>query len=226
MNHCIDFRLEYARGEWEAEKVSWRAVIQLNLVRSVLSILETVRAEMEGDPLLELDDTDSVDTLDGTDPNPPTQLQLSPDEIQQLQMFEFRLASLRRVEMDLKQKLGAGTEEVTSMDESLDLPPDLVNEVYPEKAPDSRYLVARKTRRRRVQGEEMVVRGLRWREFLSRGRKGSFGRKTRANLDVQDQRVADILAECRDDMKRLWNNPTVRMILEKRRMTMENSAGL
>lgn len=225
----IDFRLEYARGEWEAEKASWRAVIQLNLVRSILSILETLQAEIDGEPLLELDDTESADIpLDGNDSNLSSQL--SGDEVQHLQMFHLRLSPLHRVEMDLKLKLGAGTEELTSMDELPESSLSLGNENYPYEAPDSRHMVrSRKSRRRKIQGEEMVVRGLRWREFLSYGRRPGFTERTRASLDMQDaadKSVAEILAGCSDDMKMLWTNPTVRDILKKRRIEMENNAGL
>ncbi|KAE9407524.1 guanine nucleotide binding protein, alpha subunit [Gymnopus androsaceus JB14] len=214
-----NFRLAYAREEWEAEKVSWRAVIQLNLIRSILSILETVRAEIDGEPLLELDDTKSADIpLDGNDLDPSIQTQLSSDELQRLQTLRLRLSPLRRVEIDLKLKLGAGTEEVTSMDQ------------FPDSwQPDpERVQITQKSRPKRIQGDEMVVRGLRWREFLSHGRTTSFIGRTRASIDVQDsvdRTAAEILAGCRDDMKMLWMNPAVQTILRKRRIEMENSAG-
>ena len=161
--------------------------------------------------------------------DPSTQPQLSPNDVQHLQTLRFRLAHLRRVEMDLKIKLGAGTEEVTSMDE---LPDNASNENYPYEAPDSRYLVriSRKNRRKRVQGEEMVVRGLRWREFLSHGRNASLVGRPRTSFDMQedpaDRSVSDILVACREDMKSLWKTPVVRTILKKRRVEMENNAGL
>ncbi|KAF5362698.1 hypothetical protein D9758_011741 [Tetrapyrgos nigripes] len=46
-----NFRLTYSRSEWDAEKTSWRTVIQLNLIRSINTILDTLQAEIDGDPI-------------------------------------------------------------------------------------------------------------------------------------------------------------------------------
>lgn len=44
----VDFRYQYARAEWNAERSAWRAVIQLNVVRSVESVLDAVQAQLDG----------------------------------------------------------------------------------------------------------------------------------------------------------------------------------
>ena len=44
----VDFRYQYARAEWDAERSAWRAVIQLNVVRSVMSVLDAVQAQLDG----------------------------------------------------------------------------------------------------------------------------------------------------------------------------------
>ncbi|KIM35946.1 hypothetical protein M413DRAFT_449483 [Hebeloma cylindrosporum] len=46
-----NFRMKYAKESWDAERASWRAVIQLNLIRSIITIVETLQAEMDGEPL-------------------------------------------------------------------------------------------------------------------------------------------------------------------------------
>ena len=51
LNIQLDFRITYARDAWNAECASWRSVIQLNLVRSIITIIETLQAEMAGDTL-------------------------------------------------------------------------------------------------------------------------------------------------------------------------------
>ncbi|KAF9473676.1 G-alpha-domain-containing protein [Pholiota conissans] len=43
-----NFRLRYARAAWDAERLAWRSVIQLNVVRSLRSVLESVQAEVDG----------------------------------------------------------------------------------------------------------------------------------------------------------------------------------
>lgn len=45
-----NFRMKYARSEWEAELSTWRTVIQLNLLRSVILILDTLQAEQDNVP--------------------------------------------------------------------------------------------------------------------------------------------------------------------------------
>ncbi|KAF5388888.1 hypothetical protein D9757_005036 [Collybiopsis confluens] len=230
-----NFRLAYARNEWEAEKASWKAVIQLNLVRSIGHILNTLQAEIDGEPPSSTE-SDDIDPLtdpsdipaDGDDSN-LSQSQFASVDLQSLQGLRIRFAALRRVEMVLKLKLGAGTEEITSMDEYPETPSDSGQESRSAEAPDSRYLVRirKNSRRKRVQGGEMAVRGLRWREFLSSARRDSlFGRGTDAQMqDSADADVAQILAGCREDMKSVWMNQTIRAILRKRRVDMENNAG-
>ncbi|KAF8200087.1 G-protein alpha subunit [Pholiota molesta] len=43
-----NFRLRYARAAWDAERLAWRSVIQLNVVRSLRAVLDAVQAEVDG----------------------------------------------------------------------------------------------------------------------------------------------------------------------------------
>ena len=45
-----DFQMTFAPKAWQAERVSWRAVIQLNLVRAVNAILDALTTEMQQAP--------------------------------------------------------------------------------------------------------------------------------------------------------------------------------
>ncbi|EEB97020.1 hypothetical protein MPER_03746, partial [Moniliophthora perniciosa FA553] len=54
-----NLRMAYAKEEWLREKASWRAVIQLNLIRSISVILETLRAEIEDTPYIDELDSQS-----------------------------------------------------------------------------------------------------------------------------------------------------------------------
>ncbi|KAF9064323.1 G-protein alpha subunit [Rhodocollybia butyracea] len=233
-----NFRMEYAREEWDAEKASWRSVIQLNLIRSITSILDALQAEIDGEPLstaLELEENDgptesrrSIDLLSASIENdeliPSPQSTFSSEELQTFQGLRIRLSPLRHVEIELKKKLGAATEEVTEMLES---PQD---ERYSVDAPDSRYMVrVGKTRQRKIQGGEMAVRGLSWREFLTYGiRKHSLSGRSRTSSEIQDANksgISEILSGCKDDMKSLWVNEKFRGVLVKRNIEMENNAG-
>ncbi|KAJ3509482.1 hypothetical protein NLJ89_g5201 [Agrocybe chaxingu] len=46
-----NFRMCYARAAWDAERASWRSVIQLNIVRSIVTIVEVLQAEMDDEPI-------------------------------------------------------------------------------------------------------------------------------------------------------------------------------
>lgn len=46
-----NFRMNFARAEWNAERPFWRAVIQVNLVHSILHIFDTLEAERDNIPL-------------------------------------------------------------------------------------------------------------------------------------------------------------------------------
>lgn len=101
--------MKYATDAWEKERASWRAVIQLNLIRSIITIVETLQIEMDGDPPVESeDDSSSLDNISMTLTDKHHKLKL-------------RLEPLRLVEADLKRFLGAGTEEIQSA-----LPEDMI----------------------------------------------------------------------------------------------------
>jgi hypothetical protein len=40
--------MKYATAAWKAERLSWRSVIQLNIIRSIVSIVKTIQLEMIG----------------------------------------------------------------------------------------------------------------------------------------------------------------------------------
>ncbi|KIJ63005.1 hypothetical protein HYDPIDRAFT_134688 [Hydnomerulius pinastri MD-312] len=84
------FRMRFARDKWAQERASWRTVIQLNLVRSVNTILEALQRE-----ITDTEDTD--DTMTFTDKH---------------HLLRVRLRPLRGVESDLKRLLGARPDEV------------------------------------------------------------------------------------------------------------------
>ncbi|KAJ7628582.1 heterotrimeric G protein alpha subunit [Roridomyces roridus] len=96
-----NFRMQYARDAWEHERAGWRAVVQLNIIRSIITILEIIEAEMSGNTPLEDDDA-------------PRRFSDSAADVftDNHRLLMIRLAPLRGVEMDLKRRLGAGAEPV------------------------------------------------------------------------------------------------------------------
>ncbi|EJD01920.1 G-alpha-domain-containing protein [Fomitiporia mediterranea MF3/22] len=125
-----NFQLTYARKAWTAEKEAWRAVIQLNLVRSVNAIAAAVSRELdngngssnasedENDPGVHISlsiDTDNASILTGPETG---------DEAESINVNEpkfnltdahrtlvAKLTPLRSVQRNLEVKLGSGAEE-------------------------------------------------------------------------------------------------------------------
>jgi hypothetical protein len=84
-----DFRMRFARDKWIQERASWRTVIQLNLARSVNTILEALQQE--------IDNENEEDTIPLADEH---------------HLLQVRLRPLRGVEHDLKRLLGAKPDEI------------------------------------------------------------------------------------------------------------------
>ncbi|KAJ6610472.1 heterotrimeric G protein alpha subunit [Mycena sp. CBHHK59/15] len=96
-----DFRMQYARDAWEHERSGWRAVVQLNIIRSIILILEIIEAEMSGNG--PPDDDDHARRF--SDPAADV-------FTDRHRLLMIRLAPLRGVEANLKRRLGAGAEPV------------------------------------------------------------------------------------------------------------------
>ncbi len=85
-------------SEWEQERSGWRAVVQLNIVRSIIAVLGVVEAELNGDSaIVEFDDDED------------TSYEI-PKFSDAHQLLMIRLAPLRNVEADLKRRLGSASE--------------------------------------------------------------------------------------------------------------------
>lgn len=250
-NFEIDFRMKYARTAWKAERLSWRAVVQLNLIRSVLIILDTLEAEMDGVPLtlmmqspsapqylshssqaspsssspvhpsssshipspvnqtspIEYISRDSVDseyTLDQDTTG--TRTPVAPLQFTEMHhLLKRRLGPLRGVEADLKRHLGAGTEEVVGGGGGI------LGEGLP--------VTSRK---------EFGINVMGWRSVLEtlNGNSPAGEKGVVINEKQGADEATDVIAGCRDDMKALWGDAIVQGCLRKRRMRVEDSAGL
>ncbi|RDB20287.1 Guanine nucleotide-binding protein alpha-4 subunit [Hypsizygus marmoreus] len=202
-----NFRMKYARAAWKAERASWRAVIQLNLIRSIITIVETLQAEMDGTPLIEDLPRASSDTFDSASPPQPGQ-SLPYRLNEKHQLLKLRLGPLRRVEADLKRRLGAGTEEVVGGGGG----------VFGEGAgSEVTGIVGRGQREFGVRGWKQVLEGpLAALNGTSEGRGGS--------SDAWDE-ATEVIASCKEDMIALWTDEPVRDVLNRRRLRLEHSAG-
>ena len=193
--------MRYAPQEWEKERNGWRAVVQLNVVRSISLILRVLEAELNGDPVSEelqgeeselfIDDVADADVVRLTDWH---------------QMLMIRLAPLRSVEVELKKRLGAA-----------DLPRAIRGPLRatpfdaPSTPPES------STGRRMV---EVSVRS--WQDILDPGAQ----KLQNVDLPADQDTIAATIAGCKDDMKSIWNDKMVRLALQRRKIRLPDSAGL
>ena len=201
--------MKYATAAWKAERLSWRSVIQLNVIRSIVSIVETIQLEMIGTrssiTLSEIeDDTEKEEADEG----PPIQFS------DKHHLLKLRLGPLRRVEEDLRRRLGAGSEELQATNAPMratPFDPDFVPDIDP-------------TPRARRTGE-FVVRC--WQDALrtpppAAASSSKAHGKERADADD----ATEVIASCRDDMKALWEDKAVQALLQKHNIRLQDSAGL
>ena len=248
--------MKYAKTSWEAERASWRAVIQLNLIRSIITIVETLQAEMDGEPLdrpasPSTPATPSIAGPISSRPNTPSSSHNDPSSsflasktsIESLsrtnslsrthktslstvlngkhQLLKLRLGPLRRVEQDLKRQLGEGA------DEEQDGAAESFGPLSLEAASQSL------TKRHKEFGVRKLHDAL---ERCAAAKKQSQSRSGSYHGHGSDDEAAgggdsvdeatEILASCQEDMKALWSDEPVKMVLRKRKLRLEDTAGL
>lgn len=236
--------MKYARAAWDLERASWRSVIQLNVIRSIITIVETLQAEMDGEPLERpqtpttpmsampmspAPDTGSSDVfhydpLSRTGESPAVtsfarsnslsrpKVPLSSLLTGKHQMLKLRLGPLRRVERELKKRLGAGAEEEEDRAAEALGPLDLEDApLGPSRSQNREFGVSR----------------------LQEALQKSLAKKTlspspeeTANGEETVDEATDVLCSCLEDMKSLWTDEVVRTVLRKRKIRLEDSAGL
>ncbi|EMD34917.1 heterotrimeric G-protein alpha subunit [Gelatoporia subvermispora B] len=203
-----NFQIAYAKDAWTAERAAWRAVIQLNLVRNVNTILDMLAEEMSGGPVSR---DEPEDTEDDEAPNAPTP---APAEAKPLQFTEkhallkLRLAPLHRVQKDLEHRIGAssGEETFSSTPITTAAPFDFGSDPPPE-LPKKRH-------------QEFFIRSTQsWKADVA---ADGLSKKNKA---AQDRETTEIIAGCADDMQAVWKDPVVQEMLHRRKIRMELTGG-
>ena len=104
--------MRYESAAWEKERAGWRSVVQLNVVRSIVTILGVLKAEMNGDVPCDVDDETDSDSdttrVDDTLTDDADILRFTDRH----QLLMIKLAPLRGIEAELKRQLGSGTEPI------------------------------------------------------------------------------------------------------------------
>ncbi|TFL01561.1 heterotrimeric G protein alpha subunit [Pterulicium gracile] len=178
-----NFRLKYAPADWERERRSWKAVVQLNLIRNVLSILFAVQAEMNSELVSEYPSSSSSPIIRFTDKH---------------QLLVMRLAPLRQTEADLQRRLGAGAEEFRLKSPSQHSPLDAESPFGHSDA-----------------HTEWAVRS--WQDALE-----SVAPKNQQPLFDS---ASEAISNLQQDIKALWEDETVKLVVAKYRVFSQDSSG-
>lgn len=213
--------MTHAPDVWQAERNSWRAVIQLNLVRAVNVVVDVLSSGLAdlgpGSPTFEpaslapaastsTDDQDDLDYMSNTPLSPTaafTPLQFSDGHA----ALKLRLGPLRGIEADLKKLLGAASDEITESSLHGDYSAQIATPFdSPSRAP------------RRPQ--EFFVRSHEaWKKHVRSETQQDVVRPSTTHSDA-----TDVIAALRDDIQTLWYDESVRELLRRRKITMEDSA--
>ncbi|KAI0777840.1 guanine nucleotide binding protein, alpha subunit [Trametes elegans] len=219
-----NFQLAFAPNAWQAERASWRAVIHLNLVRSINSILDVLSHEMANAPHPSSPATSPFLRPVASPPTGASQKDAPLRFTNTHALLKLRLLPLRRVEADLKALIGAGTDELA--------PDPTGGGAHQDAAP---WLDGAGTPpRRRTRSDEFYVRShASWRDALRAAVPGGRhqpqagadegGAQQHAAARLAD--AAEIIASCAEDMRALWADGVVRETLRRRRVRMEQAPG-
>lgn len=112
-DYClVDFQLKYAPEAWAKERASWRAVIQLNLTRSINVVAKYFTQEQQPETTVVLEEDDEQDTALPNGNGSHTSIQTPPPAVSdELLSLIDRLKVLRDVQETLQRRLGAGSSE-------------------------------------------------------------------------------------------------------------------
>ena len=228
--------MRYAREAWDDKRASWRAVIQLNIIRSIILIIETLQAEIDGEAV-PVTQASNIPNLGPSTKNlltinsgiVPSNLDKQSDFSQanalshsklsiilntNHKLLKLRLAPLRRVEADLELRLGEAAAEEQD---------GLADEYGP---------LGFAPKQRREFGVRKLTEAL---EKVSlRLENGISNSSTEVGNPLSEKNSpehkvdepTEVLAGCLDDMKALWNDRAVRVVLKKRRVLSKETAGL
>ncbi|KAI0088998.1 G-alpha-domain-containing protein [Irpex rosettiformis] len=184
-----EFQRLYTPSSFRDERILWRSVIQLNVVRSIRLILDTISDVRRH----ELPFSSTSAASSGSD-DESVRLPFH------LETITMRLLPLRHIEALLIAKLVPPNEdEATHLGLGMGVGTGVVHGYY------------------RNQREIFVRPGA----TNTGGRPQSAGT---CGQETADESQA-VLNQCREDMIALWNDPTVRDVLRKRKVRLEESPG-
>lgn len=192
-----NIRLQFMKSEWENERSGWRAVVQLNIVRSIMTILDVVEAELNGEAAEESDEEPVILASEEREPSTPKFSDFH-------QLLMIRLAPLRNIEIDLKRRFGAAAEPAQSS-----MPMAATPFETPRTDPSLK-----------PRPFEFSVRS--WVDVVDPNMSQAHTSQE-GGSEYDSATIA--LASCKNDMKALWLDKAVQWALARRKIRLPDSAG-
>lgn len=230
------FQLLHTPAAFHAERVAWRAVIYLNLVRSVRRILDAISPDALLDEEAESGEAASIIISSHTRPLSV----LSGTRVPKYESYRQRLEPLAELEERLIRLLSAPEEdEATRLGpsnggawEGSHAPPPGIRPTpsitIPEPRPHSSPVTPVNGSRNR--NKEVVIHNnnTNWKKAFSLGRSRSPKNPHGGELEGWWEDVNDpvhVLNACAPAMQELWHDAHVRDRLEEKRLRLEESSG-
>ena len=221
-----NFQLKFAPAAFHAEAEAWRAVIDLNLVRSVTFLLN----------LLEESSPTSPSPSPSTAPDAAGSSASSGDaEIRPTSPSGTKIMPLRRLTDDLR-RLRVSLSPLRSIEECL------ARFISPEHYPRHLSRAGSSSNKGSRNGgnptaalpterafEVSVRSGSRWKTlFKGSGGGGGGGAMSKARSQEYEevQNARHVIEACREDIVTLWNHPAVRASLADQSVALEFQSGL
>lgn len=199
------FQLHYTPNAFRAERLLWRSIVQLNVVRSVLTVLDTL-SEAQTESLQALQSTG------GQSDDPNEEPLLFSDDFE---ILKAHLDPLRRVEEILIAKLGDEEGPVGGGSNGNSLPNS------PGGIPRPGIQQPQKKRK-----QEVTVRSTAMDKLRVKLLGGPSGTRPQSEGDGANwDEPTEVIYHCREEMMALWEDPTVREVLRRRRVRVEEGPG-
>lgn len=190
------FQKLYTPTAFHEERILWRSVIQLNIVRSVRTILDAL-----SDLRLPTFDSGGEDSDDGGANIP-----------QELEMLQMRLTPLRHIEALLIAKLIPPSEDEAAS-------------VIGSSAISAYHSHRSRSSERSWRAQEVFVRpGATWKGALAKSTRSRPVSLGNTGMQTRDE-AQDVIHSCSYDIMALWNDRLVREVLRRRKIRLEESPG-
>ena len=192
-----DFQRLYTPTAFREERILWRSVIQLNIVRSIRTIIDAL-AHVRLAPI-----DSGVDDSDDDAPHVPHEIDL----------LQMRLTPLRHIEALLIAKLIPPSEDDAAS--------------FVGGSSFSPYQSHRDTNERPWRSQEVFVRpGTTWKGTLAKNSRRDGRPTSLGDTGMTRDEAQEVLHGCSDDIISLWNHKFVREVLRRRKIRLEELPGL